>query len=242
MGGARRGPAGGPPAVRLRHQCRARGEHAARLPASSLSSDTPAARPPLVAADAEGVTRALQILGRGEVIGTPTDTVYGLAVVPGIAGAVDRLFVAKGRPASVPVAVLVADLDQAQALCDAPLPRPLVERHWPGPLTLVVRRRAGLDWDLGGNPHTIGLRWPDHALVRELCSSAGPLATTSANLHGNPSPTQAAGVAEEMAGAPVTLVLDGGECAGRPSTVVDLTGDIPVVLREGALGESDLLL
>lgn len=188
------------------------------------------------------MARALQALSRGEVIGTPTDTVYGLAVVPSIAGSVDRLFVAKGRPASVPVAVLVADLEQAQTLCDAPLPRPLVERHWPGPLTLVVRRRSDLDWDLGGNPETIGLRWPDHSLVRELCSSAGPLATTSANLHGHPSPTSAAGVVEEMTGAPVALVLDGGECDGDPSTVVDLTGDMPVVLREGALGERDLLL
>lgn len=198
--------------------------------------------PPLVPADAEGVTSALEALHRGEVIGTPTDTVYGLAVLPGLAGAVERLFIAKGRPASVPVAVLVADVEDAAALCESALPRALVERHWPGPLTLVVRRSAGLYWDLGGDPTTIGLRCPDHALVRELCSAVGPLATTSANRHGYPSPTTAAGVVAEMTGAPVALVLDGGECDGTPSTVVDLTGEMPVLLREGALRENDLLI
>lgn len=199
-------------------------------------------QPPVVAADPDGVALALEALRRGEVVGIPTDTVYGLAVIPSIGGAVDRLFTAKGRPASVPIAVLVSDRDAARELCESPLPRPLVERHWPGPLTLVVRRRVGLDWELGGNPATIGVRCPDHALVRELCASAGPLATTSANLHGRPSPTSAAGVAAEMAGAPVGLVLDGGECSGAPSTVVDLTGDVPVLLREGSLRESDLLI
>lgn len=193
-------------------------------------------------ADAHGVALALEALRRGEVVGLPTDTVYGLAAIPTAPGAVDRLFVAKGRPASVPVAVLVAEVEAAQALSDSALPTALVERHWPGPLTLVVRRRAGVDWDLGGNPATIGVRCPDHALVRELCASVGPLATTSANLHGNPSPTSAAGVAGEMAGGPVALVLDGGECDGAPSTVVDVTGDAPVILREGALRESDLLI
>ena len=177
---------------------------------------------------------------RGEVVGTPTDTVYGLACSPRAAGAIERLFASKGRPSSVPIAVLVADAAQAQELCADPLPAGLVEHHWPGPLTVVVRRRAGLSWDLGGSPETIGIRCPDHDFVRGLCAEAGPLATTSANLHGQPSPTSAAGVAEEMTGAPVAVVLDGGECDGAPSTVVDLTGESLVILREGALRERDL--
>lgn len=184
----------------------------------------------------------MDALRRGEVVGIPTDTVYGLAVIPSLPGAVDRLFVAKGRPASVPVAVLVSDAEAAQALSESALPDTLVERHWPGPLTLVIRRRADVDWELGGDPTTIGVRCPDHALVRELCAALGPLATTSANLHGHPSPTSAVGVAEEMAGGPVALVLDGGECAGSPSTVIDVRGEAPVVLREGALRERDLLI
>lgn len=177
---------------------------------------------------------------RGEVIGTPTDTVYGLAVSPRADGAIERLFVAKGRPPSVPIAVLVADSAQAQELCESQLPPGLMEHHWPGPLTVVVRRRPGLSWDLGGSPTTIGIRCPDHGFVRSLCTEAGPLATTSANLHGEPSPTSAAGVAETMIGAPVSVVLDGGLCDGAPSTVVDLTGESIVVLREGALRERDL--
>ena len=177
---------------------------------------------------------------RGEVVGTPTDTVYGLAASPRADGAIERLFVAKGRPAAVPIAVLVADEHQAHELCAAPIPRGVIEHHWPGPLTVVVRRRAGLIWNLGGSPETIGIRCPDHDFVRSLCEEAGPLATTSANLHGRPSPTTAAGVAEEMLGAPVAVVLDGGLCDGEPSTVVDLTGDSIVVLREGALRERDL--
>lgn len=185
---------------------------------------------------------ALDALRRGEVVGIPTDTVYGLAVIPSLPGAVDGLFIAKGRPASVPVAVLVSDADAAQALSEATLPGALIDRHWPGPLTLVVRRRADVDWELGGDPTTIGVRCPDHTLVRELSASVGPLATTSANLHGRPSPTSASGVADEMLGAPVALVLDGGECAGAPSTVVDVTAESPVVLREGALRERDLLI
>ena len=199
-------------------------------------------RPAVVPADEEGVALALDALRRGEVVGVPTDTVYGLAVMPSVQGAVDSLFVAKGRPASVPVAVLVSDAEAAQALSESALPTALIERHWPGPLTLVVRRRAVVDWDLGGDPTSIGVRCPDHALVRELCAAVGPLATTSANLHGRPSPTSATGVAEEMTGAPVALVLDGGECAGSPSTVVDVRGESPVMLREGALRESDLLI
>ncbi len=212
------------------------------MPGGRLT-DTAAGKPPrVIAADEEGVAVALDALRRGEVVGIPTDTVYGLAVIPSLAGAVERLFIAKGRPASVPVAVLVSDAEAAQALCASALPPDLVDRHWPGPLTLVVRRRDDVDWELGGDPKTIGVRCPDHALVRELCVSAGPLATTSANLHGHPSPTSALGVAEEMAGGPVALVLDGGECAGSPSTVVDMTGEAPVLLREGALRQSDLLI
>lgn len=201
-----------------------------------------ARRPDVVVADQAGFDAAVSALNNGEVVGLPTETVYGLAVVPGIAGAVDRLFEAKGRPASVPVAVLVADAETANTLVAEPLPRSLVTRHWPGPLTLVVRRRHDLDWDLGGDSRTIGLRCPDHDLARRLCAAVGPIATTSANAHGRPTPPSAREVAADLAGSSVALILDGGECEGQPSTVVDLTGDVPVVLREGAVGEGDLLI
>ena len=228
--------------MRLWDQRRPRDQQPHRLPTGPLSAAPPPARrrPDVIVADAAGFDAAVSALNAGEVVGLPTETVYGLAVVPAITGAVDRLFAAKGRPGSVPVAVLVADGASAASLAAEALPRSLVTRHWPGPLTLVVRRREDLDWDLGGDPETIGLRCPDHDLARRLCEAVGPIATTSANAHGQPTPSSAHAVAEALGGGSVALILDGGDCAGAPSTVVDLTGDVPVILREGALGESDL--
>ena len=197
--------------------------------------------PPVLSADAAGEELALAALLRGEVVALPTETVYGVAVVPDKPGAVTRLFAAKQRPADVAVAVLVADSHQALELSGQTLPPRLIEHYWPGPLTVVVARRPGLEWDLGGDPNTIGIRCPDHPLVRSLCRRVGPLATTSANRHGEPTPDSAAAVAFALAGSGVALVLDGGLCAGTPSTVVDLTGEQPRVLREGAVAEIDLL-
>jgi L-threonylcarbamoyladenylate synthase len=194
-----------------------------------------------VPADASGTELVGTALGRGEVVVIPTETVYGVAVLPDRPGAIDRLFSAKARPPSVAVAVLVADPEQAAQLAADPLPRRLVERHWPGPLTLVVRRHPDIEWELGGDPETIGIRCPDHELVRTLCRRLGPIATTSANRHGEPTPPTAAEVAEALAGGGVSLVLDGGVCEGEPSSVVDLTGEQPRVLREGAVSGEDLL-
>lgn len=197
-------------------------------------------RPPILDLSADAEKVALALLTRGDVVAVPTETVYGVAVVPGLPGAMERLFAAKQRPASVAVAVLVADADQAAELTAEPLPRRLIEHHWPGPLTVVVARRPGLDWDLGGDPTTIGIRCPDHDFVRALCRQAGPLATTSANRHKEPTPPDADGVAAALDDSGVALVVDGGRCEGEPSTVVDLTGDQPRVLREGAVPEVDL--
>jgi L-threonylcarbamoyladenylate synthase len=184
--------------------------------------------------DPAALAAAAAALGAGLVVGLPTDTVYGLAVDARRPGAVDRVFVAKQRPRHVELPVLVADLGQALDLAgDLPAgTRALMEGFWPGALTLVVLRRPGLTLDLGERVDTIGLRCPDHPVARALCRAAGPLATTSANRHGEPPAQQAAPVAE-MEG--VALVLDAGRCAGQPSTVVDCTGDELRLLRQGAL-------
>ena len=115
-----------------------------------------------------------------------------------------------------------------------------MERCWPGALTIVVPRRPGLTADLGSDDATIGIRRPAHAVVRQLCQRVGPLAVTSANLHGGETPATAAGVAE-LFGAEVAVVVDGGVCAGAPSTVVDCTGPEPRLLREGAVAWNDVL-
>ena len=185
---------------------------------------------------AAGVEAAARAVQAGQVVVLPTDTIYGLAVDPFRPGATSRLFAAKGRPRRVPLPVLVAGADQAEALAGplSPLASALVDRFWPGALTLVLPRRPGLDVDLGDEGSTIGLRAPNHPVPLELCRCVGPLATTSANLHGGTTPAVAAEVAR-LFETSVDLVLDGGPCGGRASTVVDCTGDAPLLLREGEI-------
>ena len=188
-------------------------------------------------ADPAVVARAVALLRAGEAIVLPTDTVYGLAALPGVPGATDRLFTLKGRGVDVPVAVLCRDADQALALADpasvGPEVRRIADRLWPGPLTIVLPRRPGLALALGHPPTTVGVRCPDHDLVRALADEVGPLATTSANRHGEPTPSTAAEVAAALGGVP--LIIDGGRCDGAPSTVVDATGPSWRVLRVGTV-------
>jgi release factor glutamine methyltransferase len=178
---------------------------------------------------------AIATLRAGGAVVVPTDTVYGVAVRADLPGAVERLAELKDRAAEQPVAVLVASIEQAGAvgvLSDAA--RRLAERWWPGPLTLVLPRQPDLDWDLGEPADTVGVRVPDHDLVRGLAAAVGPLATTSANRHGEATPPTAAEAAAVLTGPP-DLVVDGGRCAGIASTVIDATGATPVVLRAGPI-------
>jgi L-threonylcarbamoyladenylate synthase len=187
--------------------------------------------PPQAAIDA-----AVTALTGADIVGVPTDTVYGLAADPFRSGATDRLFVLKRRSRAVELPVLVADEAQALGLAVA-VPdsaRRLMARYWPGPLTLVLPRRPDLNADLGVDDETVGVRCPAHPVPRALCRAVGPLATTSANRHGEPPATTAAELAGVF-GSGVELILDGGVCAGTPSTVVDCTGEQPRLLREGRL-------
>jgi tRNA threonylcarbamoyl adenosine modification protein (Sua5/YciO/YrdC/YwlC family) len=171
---------------------------------------------------------AIAALRRGEVIGIPTDTVYGVASLPSCS---DRLFELKRRPPEVQVPVLIADPADASLLAEVtPVGARLIERFWPGALTVVL--------PLLDSVGTVGLRCPDNDVVRSLCRSVGPLATTSANLHGQPPLTTAEAVRETFPGL---VVVDGGFCEGAPSTVVDATGSEPVVLREGRIPAAELL-
>lgn len=189
---------------------------------------------------AEVLAVAAEALRAGQVVGIPTDTVYGLAVDPWQPGAADRVFAAKGRPRGVELPVLVADIEQVDWLCDQ-IPGDaarLMNRFWPGGLTVVVPRRPGPGPDLGDNRATVGVRCPDHAVPRGLCGLVGPLATTSANRHGAPPATEATGVAD-LPG--VAVVLDGGTRSGRPSTVVDCSRPgPPVLLRAGRVAWEDI--
>ncbi len=196
----------------------------------------------IVASDASGAAgRAAGALASGSVVAVPTDTVYGLAVDPTQPEAVALLFALKGRPVGVALPVLVAGSEQVDQVAGRlePAAAALAGRYWPGPLTLVVPRRRGFTVDLGGPPSartTVGVRRPDHPVVRALCELLGPLAVTSANVHGGSPATTAAEVAGAFAGEdqPV-LVLDGGTCDGVPSTVVECRGRASRCLRDGAI-------
>ena len=195
---------------------------------------------------AEGVDAAVAALLAGLVVVLPTDTVYGVASATTVPGATAALFAVKRRPAEVALPVLCGDEATARSLAGAlPLGADRLMRScWPGPLTIVVPRRPGLDLDLGGaDDGTIGLRVPDAALVREMADRVGPLACTSANRHGQPTPVTATEAGAAL-GPEVAVVVDGGRCEGLPSTVVGWTGEVHRILRPGALSgdEVDALL
>lgn len=174
---------------------------------------------------------AVTALRGGGIVGIPTDTVYGIAALPTNDDALRRLFALKERSERKSVAVLVGSIEQAEALTTVSLAR--FASWWPGPLTVVVPRREGITWALGGDDTTVGVRCPDHGFVRRLADTLGPIATTSANRSGEPTLTTAADVA--LAFPELTLVVDGGILPGAASTVVDATVDPPRVLREGPI-------
>jgi L-threonylcarbamoyladenylate synthase len=181
------------------------------------------------------VVTADEVLRSGGVVLLPTDTVYGVAVDPTFPGATQRLFDLKGRGRDVPIAVLVADAEQAWSIAKSPVAnhaRSLADKHWPGALTIIVERDPAWPADLGDDARTVGVRCPDAPLVRDLCRAVGPLATSSANRHGDPTPTTAE---EASAATHPDFVIDGGPLEGTASTVVDCTVDPPRVVRQGAV-------
>ena len=181
---------------------------------------------------------AVDLLRAGLIVAVPTDTVYGIAADLALPDAIERLFAAKRRPPEKAVAVLLADMDQAATLgILGPAARVLGERFWPGGLTLVLPVRPGavLPRVLAAGAPTIGVRVPDHDAPRALARALGPLPTTSANVSGEPDARDAQEIAARLGDA-VALVIDGGPIHGGPaSTVVDCTGDLPVIRREGAI-------
>ncbi len=192
----------------------------------------------LLPGDALGVKEAAALLRAGELVGIPTETVYGLAADALNGGAVSRIFTAKGRPQDNPLIVHIADLD-ALPLLAAEVPElaaRLARAYWPGPLTMIFRKSARIPDEVSAGLATVAVRMPSHPLARAVIREAGtPLAAPSANLSGSPSPTLAAHVMADLAGR-IPAVLDGGECAvGVESTVVDVTGKTPCLLRPGGI-------
>lgn len=179
---------------------------------------------------------------RGEAIVLPTDTVYGVGTRPDDPAATARLFALKGRPANLELPVLVPSAEAARAIARFDeRASALAGRFWAGSLTLVLpRTETSRDWELGGDDGTIGVRMPHHPLALAVLAHTGPLAVTSANRSGAPTPSTCEGVFDVF-GDSVTLYLcDASALAGTASTVVDLAHGEARFLRVGSLGEDEL--
>ena len=179
---------------------------------------------------------ALDSVRNGEVVGIPTDTVYGLAIDPTNPDAVSALFDLKGRPDSKPLGLLLGNVDDAENFGDLDgVAGHLARRFWPGALTLVVTPRVVLsDWVGDTQVRTVGIRVPDHDVAREFLNLTGPLAVTSANRSGQPEVMDDV-EARLIFGDEVAAYIPGRAPGGMASTVVDATGARPIVIRQGAV-------
>ncbi|WP_083541972.1 L-threonylcarbamoyladenylate synthase [Kribbia dieselivorans] len=185
----------------------------------------------------EAIQQAADAVRAGEVIVLPTDTVYGVGCDAFNPGAVESLLEAKGRGRDMPPPVLVPSPRTVDGLAtDVPgYARDLIRTFWPGPLTLIFVAQPSLQWDLGETNGTVALRMPHDDICVAVLSEVGPMAVTSANRTGHP-PAHTVTEAATQLGPAVSIYLDGGERRDvAPSTIVDCTGDRPVVLREGAI-------
>ena len=196
----------------------------------------------LPGSDVAAIAQAAQALRAGELVGIPTETVYGLAADADNEAAVAQIFAAKGRPTDHPLIVHVASSAQvARYAAQVPdFAQRLIDAFWPGPLTLILPRRPGVAAAAAGGQDSIGLRCPSHPVAQALLRACGlGLAAPSANRFGRVSPTTAAHVQAELGSA--LLVLDGGPCpVGIESTLVDCTRGAPVVLRPGQITREQL--
>jgi L-threonylcarbamoyladenylate synthase len=184
------------------------------------------------------INRGAELLRAGGIVAFPTDTVYGLGADIFNDDAVKKVFTAKARPLSMPMPVLIADASGAEALVEEipGVALALMEKFWPGGLTIIFKRNANLNSLVPGGSKKIGIRVPGHPLTRKLIELAGnPITGTSANLHDKPAALTAAEVKSQL-GASVDLIIDGGACPGGvESTIIDVTVNPPALVRPGII-------
>jgi L-threonylcarbamoyladenylate synthase len=196
----------------------------------------------IIPASSESLRLACDVLRTGGLVAFPTDTVYGVGALAFDGAAVESIYAAKDRPVEKAIPVLIGDLaGLAKVTLEVPeMASKLAARFWPGPLTLVVPKHPDLPESVSATA-TVGVRVPDHPVARTLLRLAGPMAVTSANLSGQPSPSTAQEVFAQLGGR-IALIIDGGKLPGGvPSTVVDCTGVEPQILREGPIKKAELL-
>ncbi|MFI6346743.1 L-threonylcarbamoyladenylate synthase [Streptomyces sp. NPDC050560] len=189
-----------------------------------------------------GLREAGSAVRRGELVVLPTDTVYGIGADAFAGEAVADLLEAKGRGRSMPSPVLIGSPNTLHGLVTdfSEMAWELVDAFWPGALTLVARHQPSLQWDLGDTRGTVAVRMPLHPVAIELLTEVGPMAVSSANLTGHAAP-ETCDAAQDMLGDSVSVYLDGGPTPGNvPSSIVDVSGKVPVLLRAGAIDAEEL--
>ena len=189
-----------------------------------------------------GLREAASAVRRGELVVLPTDTVYGIGADAFSSEAVADLLDAKGRGRTMPTPVLIGSPNTLHGLVTdfSELAWELVDAFWPGALTLVARHQPSLQWDLGDTRGTVAVRMPLHPVAIELLTEVGPMAVSSANLTGHLAPEDC-DAAQEMLGDSVSVYLDGGPTPGIvPSSIVDVTREVPLLLRAGAISADEL--
>jgi len=188
------------------------------------------------------IEHALKILHAGGLVAFPTDTVYGVGALAFDGTAVESIYAAKDRPVEKAIPILIGDAGDLDKVTSAipEMARKLAARFWPGPLTLILPKLQTLPEAVSATD-TVAVRLPGHEVARALLRAAGPMAVTSANISGQPSPSTANEVFAQLGGR-IALIMDGGKTPGGiPSTLVDCTGEAPVIQRAGPITFDELL-
>ena len=191
---------------------------------------------------ASEIQQALRILKQGGIVAFPTDTVYGVGTLAFDNAAIESIYTAKDRPLEKAIPILIGDMSDLDKVADniPEMALRFAARFWPGPLTCIVPKKRTLPSAVSAT-ETVAVRIPDHPDALTLLRAAGPMAVTSANISGQASPSTAQEVYDQLNGR-IPLILDGGETpGGTASTIVDCTGEKPVILREGPLTMENLI-
>jgi len=197
----------------------------------------------LLPANDESIQAALKILRNGGLVAFPTDTVYGVGALAFDGKAVESIYTAKDRPIEKAIPVLIGDTEDMEKIgMNIPeIAYKLASRFWPGPLTCIIPKQLTLPESVS-DTDTVGVRVPDHEVARTLLRAAGPMAVTSANISGQPSPSSAQEVFAQLGGR-IDLIIDGGLTPGGvPSTLVDCTGKDIKILRKGPISLQEIRL
>ena len=193
--------------------------------------------------DKNELKKQAKLLIEGETVIFPTETVYGLGANALDEDAVKKIYEAKGRPSDNPLIVHIYEKQEVYGLAKdvSDKAEKIMDKFWPGPITIILNKKNIVPYRTSGGLETVALRIPSHPIAREIIRQAGvPIAAPSANISGRPSPTKANHVYEEMNGRVSGIVLGGDSSYGLESTVLDMTGDIPMILRPGSITKEDL--